>query len=301
MTIKFYCPNCDSIIAFGSKHAGKRARCINCGQIFIIPSKDDEKPQAIAPEPEEKGDPVPGFCRAVFLDSSKIFFNRDNATPLVFVVAVVCFKFFLSNSCCGFPISIIVWGWLFGFYLNIIYETAFGIDNLPEISLGSSVTFLWYVIKPFLVFFFTMFLVQLPLIIALFLLKNKGLSFHNMWQAHTSLNLLLQTLCIFGLSLFPMAILTTAVGQDFTLLRPDYILAPIFKAPVPYIAITALLVAAAVLAMHTTQFFKAPYEKVDFALTAAYLGLNLAVQIIAIFAMRSIGLFYRHYSCYMKW
>ncbi len=297
MTIKFYCPNCDALIAFDSKHTGKRARCLTCGQIFIIPSKDDEKPKKIKPKPE-RTDPIPGFYHAVFIDTWKIFINPQNATSLVFVIAVVCFKFFLARElCCSRLASLIVWGWLLGFYLNIIYETAFEIDTLPEIYLGTSITFLWYIIKPFAIFFFTMAVAQLPFIIALALLKDKGLTPANMWDAHTRLHLLLQALFIFGLFLFPIAVLTAAVGQDFTmLLRPDYLIAPIFKAFGPYLVAVALLVLASVLKMQTAQ-----YDQLPFTALASRLGLNLAVQLLAIIAMRSIGLFYRHYSCHLRW
>ncbi len=297
MTIKFYCPNCDAIIAFDSKHAGKRARCLTCGQIFIIPHKDDEIPQKIKAEPEPKGEPIPGFYHAVFINSWKIFFDPQNATSLMFVIAIVCFKFFLAKACCMNYISfVVIWGWLLGFYLNIIYETAFEIDKLPEIYLGTSVALLWYIIKPFFIFLYTMFIVQLPFIIALALLEDKGLTYENMWQARTGLNLLLQTLFILALFLFPMAILTTAVGKDLTLLRPDYILAPILRAFIPYLTVVVLLVAASLLETQTRQF-----ENSTFAITAGNLALNLAVQVTAIIAMRSIGLFYRHYSCYLKW
>jgi len=298
MTIKFYCPNCDALIAFDSKHKGKRARCLTCGQIFIIPQKNDEIPQKIKPEPEYKGEPVPGFYHAVFIDSWKIFFDPQNATPLVFVIAVVCFKFFFAKApCCMNYLSFVVtWGWLLGFYLNIIYETAFEIDKLPEIYLGTSHTLLWYIIKPFFIFLYTMFIVQLPFIIALALLEDKGLTYENIWQTGIGLHSILQLLLILGLFLFPMAILTTAVGKDLTLLRPDYILAPVFKAFMPYLTVVALLVAASLLQTRTRQL-----EDPAFAITAANLALNLAVQIIAVIAMRSIGLFYRHYSCYLKW
>ncbi|GAG37670.1 unnamed protein product, partial [marine sediment metagenome] len=212
--------------------------------------------------------------------------------------AAVCFKFFLATGiCCVNYISfVIVWGWLLGFYLNIIYETAFEIDKLPEIYLGTSITFLWHILKPFLIFFFTMTVVQLPFITALMLLKDKGLTYQNMWQPELGLPLLLQILFILGLFLFPMAILTTAVGKDITLLRPDYLVAPILKAFIPYLTVVALLVAACLLETRTSQF-----ESSTFAITAANLALNLAVQAIAIIAMRSIGLFYRHYSCHLPW
>ena len=297
MTIQFYCPSCDALIAFDSKHCEKRARCTTCGQIFIIPSKDNEKAQKVELQ-IEKGEPVPGFYRAVFVNSWKLFIDPQNITPLAFVIAVVSFKFFLAGAICGcgYITFYIVWGWLFGFYLNIIYETAFGIDKLPEIYLGTSITFLWYVVKPFLIFFVTMAVVQIPFIIALMLLADKGVTYENMWEAHTGLHLLLQVLFISGLFLFPMAILTVAVGRDLTMLRPDYILTPVFRAFKPYLVVAALLVAAGALEMQTVQ-----YDHSALGITAGRLALNLAVQLIAIIAMRSIGLFYRHYSCHLPW
>jgi ribosomal protein S27E len=296
MTIQFECPNCDSLIAFDDKHAGKRARCLTCGQILIIPSKDGEKPKKVKHK-VEKSEPDPGFYRAVFVDVWKLFNDPENATSLVFVAAVVCFKFFLFPAmCCGYISFFIIWGWLLGFYLNIIYETAFGLDKLPEIYLGTSITFLWYIIKPFLIFFCTMAAVQLPFIIALSLLADKGIIYENLWHTHTGYYLLLQLLFILGLFLFPMAILTTAIAQTFTMLRPDYILLPVLRAPVPYIIAVALLVAACFLEMQTAQ-----YDYSGFVITAGRLGLNLAVQVIAIIAMRAIGLFYRHYTCYLRW
>jgi hypothetical protein len=307
MTVKFYCPNCDAIIAFDSKYAGKRARCLTCGQIFIIPHKDDETPQKIKAEPEYKGEPIPGFYHAVFIDSWKIFFDPQNATSLVFVVAVVCFKFFFflffleKTFYMNYILFVVVWGWLLAFYLNIIYETAFEIDQLPQIQLSASdflgvTALVWYIIKPFLIFLYTMFIVQLPFIIALALLEDKGVTYENMWQDRTDIPLLLQALFIFGLFLFPMAILTTAVGRDLTLLRPDYLVVPILKAFIPYLTVVALLVAASLLQTRIKQF-----EDPALAITATNLALNLAVQVVAIIAMRSIGLFFRHYSCRFRW
>jgi hypothetical protein len=71
---------------------------------------------------------------------------------------------------------------------------------------------------------------------------------------------------------------------------------PIFKAFIPYLTVVALLVAACLLETQTKQF-----KGSTFAITVGNLALNLAVQLIAIIAMRSIGLFYRHYSCRFRW
>jgi hypothetical protein len=300
MTIKFNCPYCNALIAFPDKHAGKRARCQTCQQLFFIPSKDDEKPKKFKTEEIETAEPVPGFYRAVFIDNWKLFIVRENVTSLAFIVAAICFNFFLARAICcvNYITFAVVWGWLLGFYLNIIYETAFEIDILPQIYFGEGIAFFFNIIKPFLIFSSTMAVAQAPFIIAWMLLKDKGITTENMWQAEFGLRLLLQVLFILGLFLFPMAILTTAVGKDLTiLLRPDYIVLTILRAFGPYLIIVALLAAACILQMQTSQY----QAHIPIVTNAARLTLNLAVQVIAIIAMRAIGLFYRHYSCHLPW
>lgn len=293
MTIQFNCPKCDALIAFAYKHAGKRARCLTCGELFIIPAKDGDKPQKIEPK-IQKAEPVPGFYRAVLVDSWRLFVGPQNSTSLAFVIAAVCFRFFLGTGiCCVNYISfVVVWGWLLGFYLNIIYETAYDIDNLPAIYLGTSITFIWYIVKPLAVFLFTIAVVEIPFIVALAILKSPDPAAQNSWPVE----IVLHALFVFGLFLFPAAILTMAVGKDFTLLRPDYVLAPIVREFRPYLVVAGLLIAAVVVEMQTQQ-----YTGQDVPIAAGHLMLNLAVQVVAIIAMRSIGLFYRHYSCCFAW
>lgn len=88
-----------------------------------------------------------------------------------------------------------------------------------------------------------------------------------------------------------------AVGQDMTLLRPDYMIEAICKEFVPYIITVILLVITAILEMNAPVFSAGDSP----ARIGAGFVLNLGVQVAAIIAMRSIGLFYRHYNCYMKW
>lgn len=298
MTIEFNCPHCGALIAFDGKYAGRRVKCLTCGQRCIIPSKSLEKAEKIAPEPEPKGDPIPGFYRALFIDSWKLFVDPRNATTLIFVAAVVCFKFFLPQICCvNYVTWFLVWGWLFGFYKNIIYDTAYDEDQLPQIEVGTSATFLWYALEPFLVFGFTLFLVELPVILILAFGQRHGVTIHDIRSGDAPIYLLLRILPIAGLSVFPAAILTTAVGKDFLLLRPDYLIAPIVRVFVPYAITAALMALTCFMAFHAT-----PYDvDADLAATAARLAFNLAVQVVAIVTMRSIGLLYRHYSCYFKW
>ena len=108
---------------------------------------------------------------------------------------------------------------------------------------------------------------------------------------------ILYVLFFAGLFLFPIAILTVAVGKDLMMLRPDYFFIPIFRAFRPYLVTAVLLAAAAMLQMFAKQYS----SQFSTTATAGYLLLNLAVQVIALIAMSSIGLFFRHYSCVLPW
>jgi hypothetical protein len=301
MTIQFYCPSCDSMIAFDDKHAGKRARCTTCGQIFIIPSKDGEKPKKVEHK-VEKAEPDPGFYRAVFVDAWKLFVSWANATGLVFVAAAVCFKFFTGHldysftvgafrfqAPVGFVVSLVAWGCLFWYYIEIINSTAFDVEQLPEVYMGGLFGFVWNIVKSLYVFTIALVIVQLPCIIAIVILRKMAAE----WPV------LLHTLTLVGLFFFPMAILTIAVGKDLTMLRPDYILTPILKVFCPYVVAAGLLIIAWQLQLWTVGYGQLPGRKI--IIVGLHLLANLAVQIIAIIAMRSIGLFYRHYTCHLRW
>jgi len=297
MTVTFNCPNCGSTNTFDREHCGRLGRCEACGQLFIIPMNDNEAPAKYGPE--VAGDrPPPSFYGELFVESWKIFINPANATSLVFVAAVVLFKFFLAEAaCCVNLITYVVaWGWLFGFYLNVIYETAFGTDELPQIYLGTSITFLWYVIKPFFIFVFTMAVVQTPFIITAALLRNR-VTAEDMWKFQSVWHVLVQASFIFGLFLFPAAILTVAVGKDIAMLRPDYLLPAVFKAFGPYIIVVFLLVTTAAVETRTEPLD----TSASVGTNAVYVALNLVVQVLAITAMRAIGLFYRHYNHHFRW
>ena len=294
MTIQFHCPKCGALIAFTDKHAGQSVKCMTCGQRQIIPEKSGQTPQKIEPKVEPEF-PLPGFYRAVFVDSWKIFIDKDNLTTLVFIIAAICFKFFSAGVCCMAIIAYFaVWGYFFGFYLQIIRETAAGENKLPEVEIGTSITFLGYIFKPIFTFVFAVFVVQLPFIIALAFFSDKGATWENIWETKTALNLVLRGLFVAGLFLFPMAILVAAVLEDLPeLLRFDRLFVPVIRAFIPYLVVVGLLAAACFIENNAEQ-----YEWSSTPQIAGIFAINLAVQVVAIIAMRSIGLFYRHYACY---
>jgi hypothetical protein len=170
--------------------------------------------------------------------------------------------------------------------MRIIYSTAFDTEQLPDVHLGGYPRFIWNILKTIYTLFIVLVVLGLPCLIALLITKKMGISSP----------VLLWVLIIGGLFLFPMAILNIAIGKDITMLRPDYLLKPIHRAFGPYLTPAALCIAAAVLAILTRQ-----YSGATLAIKAGWLTANLAIQVIAIIAMRSIGLFHRHYSCHLPW
>ncbi|MHC4559907.1 MAG: hypothetical protein ACYTFW_17390 [Planctomycetota bacterium] len=302
MTIQFNCPNCDALIAFDDKYCGKRARCTTCGQPFIIPSKDKEAPKKIK-LPKEKGEPLPGFYRAVLIDSWKLFTNPKNATGLVFILTVVVFKFFTAGwnfslfiqgnwlsfdfyIPLGWVLRAAAWGCLFWFYTEMIYSTGFDREEMPVVTLGGFYGLIWKIVKSIYTIFIILLVVGMPYIIAFLILKKM--------QIQSPVFLYISMLG--GLFLLPMAILTVAVGKELTMLRYDYLLIPIFRAFTPYLVTVVLLGVAVIVQIQTKQ-----YAHQDQMKATGYLLLNFALQAVFVIAMRSVGLFYRHYSCHLSW
>jgi len=302
MTIQFNCPNCNAVIAFADKHCGKRAICTTCGQRLIIPSGDREKSRKIR-APREEAKPLGGFYRAVFVDSFKLFTNSENTTGLAFIATVVCLKFFTARLNYtltipgraftfdfplpfGWIIRISAWGFLFWYYMEIIYSTAYDTEKLPDVVVGGFYGLIWRIVKSVYIFLIMLFVVELPFFVTALILSI----------IEVKLPVLLYVLMFSGLFLFPVAILTAAVGKDLAMLRPDYLLIPIFGAFRPYFITAVLLGATAVL-----QFFAGQYSGQSAMVAAGLLLLNLVVQVFALIAMRSIGLFFRHYSCLLPW
>ena len=302
MTIRFNCPSCNELIAFADKYSGKRAHCASCSQQFIIPSADKEKLKKIK-SPKEKGEPLPGFYGAVFTGNLQLFTNQENITGLVFIAVAVCVKFFMAGMnytvtipgkayVFNFPIPIghvlhvAAWGFLFWYYMKIIYSIAYEQGKLPDVIVGGFNGLVWRIVKSVYTFIVILLVVELPYFIAALISSRMD----------AELPLLLNALMFAGLFLFPIAILSAAVGKDLTLLRPDYFLVTISRAFMPYLVTAILLGAAVVLQMYASQ-----YSGQSQTAVMGHLLLNLAVQVIALVAMRSIGLFFRHYSCMLPW
>lgn len=300
MKIKFYCPNCNTQIDSDSNRSGMRSKCTVCGQFLIIPSENNAKAQRINPEEFQ---PVKGFYRSVFLESWEIFTRPASATGLVFVIAAVCFKFFIGHVDYSFTmgefrfpgflgqvVTVAAWGCFFWYYMEIIRSTAFDLNELPEAEIGSIFGFIWNVIKSIYIFAVALLIVELPCIIVMIVFNKVGISFAVLYQI----------LALCGLFIFPMVILAISVSRDITsMVRPDYILGPMIRAFKPYLVSSALFLLAFYLQLKVVD-----YEQVINSgkiIVGLHLSANIAVQVLAIIAMRSIGLLYRHYGCYFPY
>ena len=298
MTIRFNCPNCDELIAFADKHSGKQARCASCRQRFIIPSQDKETPKKIEP-PAEKAEPVPGFYRAVLIDSWKLFFKPKNATGLVFVIAAVCFKFFTGHTDYSFtmgyfrvqaPVGLIVtlsaWGCLFWYYMEIICTTANETDELPDVDMGGFFGFIWNIIKSLSIFSIGLLAALVPSILFALITGSTGIIPH--------------ALSLVGLFAFPMVVLIFSTAPEILMVfRQDYIYKPMAKAFWPYLLVAGLFLLTWELQMETVGYGSLIGS--GHFVIGLHLLANLAVQALSIIVMRSIGLFYRHYSCHFPW
>lgn len=304
MTIRFNCPKCGNLIAFADKYQGKRAHCTNCSQGFVIPSPGQEKARKVKKikAEVEKGESLPGFYNALFADSWQLF-SLKNATGLVFILVAVCFKFFIEERNfsifitgesltfdiyvpMGYALSAAAWGFLFWYYMEIIYATAYDQDKLPDVVVGGFYSFIWLIAKSLYTLFVILLVAGLPYIITYLVLKKTG----------ADSPILLNGFFILGVFLLPMAILTAAVGRDLTMLRPDYFFVPIFKAFGPYLTIVLIFGAAVFVQIHAHQ-----YENQGSRAALGYLMLNFAVHAIMLLAMRGLGLFFRHFNSHFTW
>ena len=187
-TITFHCPKCKSLCAFSGRFAGRQCRCLKCGQFMLVPTEDGGKPEKLEISCDT-GQPLPGFYKAVFIDSWKVFLRFKSLTLLIFIAAVICAKFFFGHLnffleiggqkvfafYFGTLTKFLVWGSLFFCYMEIICSTAYDMEELPEIYMGGIFGFLWTIAKSAYTFLIALLIVELPCIIAIGIFKAVGI------------------------------------------------------------------------------------------------------------------------------
>lgn len=302
MTITFDCPKCGGICAFGDQRIGKRARCTRCNERFIIPSEDGGKAERVKVVYQEDG-PTSGFYHALFKENRKIFANSSTFTALVFIAVVTAVRFFTAQNFYitisfmlgsmtfyvpfDYIMELLTYGCLFWYYMDVIYSTAFGADALPLIYFRGLVTFVCNIIRSLYIFFIISCMTMLGLIIVIVISENYDL--HLVW--------LYYVLAVVGLFIFPAPLLVVSVGKDISLLlNPKNFFEPIRKAIKPYLLIAILLTAAVAVQYKSARNFRVVEPGLSVII---HLLANIASAFFAVFVSRAIGLFGRHYSCYL--
>ncbi|MBN2376519.1 MAG: hypothetical protein JXD22_08965 [Sedimentisphaerales bacterium] len=210
----------------------------------------------------------------------------------------------IASSCCcaGFLIKWGCVGCLCSFMFNIITETAEGCDELPYLdSLMEAITNPWtQIIVPLTNFLGALFYGTLPSLIAFLIYSLITKDFE---VSNQTVQLIFSVLSLGGLFFWPMVALILAYDQLLLLLRPDIIFRSIIAIWKPYlIAWVALLIVFGVLFFGQSNLPN--FQDVGFELTPkvfGYVGVQLVCLIVFIYAMRVIGLLYRHFDDRLSW
>lgn len=302
-TITFNCPSCGYLCAFKDVYAGRRAKCLRCNQVFVIPDSDGQKAKKVIP-PKEYDEPLPGYYEAVLKNSWRAIFNFQSLPVLIFIVFLTVVKFYTFHMNYAIPffsiviylpigwiIAFFVYGGLFWCYAEIVCATAFDVEALPEISFGEGIIgYIATAFKTLYSFAMALFIVLLPAIVFIYIFRVAGI--HNKFA--------IIPFYVLAAFLFPMALMIVTISRDLMLLaRPVYFFTPIKKAFRHYLFLTALFLFA--LFLHDiSPIYKDVINRNTGVIYANILA-AIAIQIPAIVSMRAAGLFYRHFACYFKW
>ena len=332
----FRCPNCNGIIKTtrltkesGTGESLSNAATNQTGTESVVDEKQlwpgvrEYKKQSIPPEASrseiqgkvtdadeyetatEGYEPNKAFRRDLLRFITPIQSTGELPTFICLVILFVAWPYLeIASSCCcaGFLIKWACAGCLCSFMFNIITETAEGCDELPYLgSLMEALMNPWtQIIVPLTNFLAALFYGTMPSIVVFFIYS---IITNDIEITNQTIRLLLSGLSIGGLFFWPMVALILAYDQIILLLRPDIIFRSIVAIWKPYlIAWVALLIAFGVLFFEQSSLPN--FQDVGFELTPkvfGYVGVQLVCLIVFIYAMRVIGLLYRHFDNRLEW
>lgn len=319
-TITFHCPKCKSLCAFPDRFAGKQCRCLKCGQFLIIPSNDDEKPQIIKIS-YDKGEPLPGFYKAVFKKSLKAIFHPDSVPMLIFILILttcwyclaslnfwftICFQSCISIYLpIGYFFTFICWGLILACFYEIVYMTSIDQEHLPglrdiflpEGDLVETIIRCYGIIA--LIFksaykaIICVFVTAIPLIISLVIMSFTG-------KTLALINWLLLAICFF---FFPAVYLNFTLEQTIvSIARLDraWRIITSTKQHYVFLAFSLIIPLLIILAIFIYRIMAEPGQ-IKGSVWLFLCIVTIASQFFMILSMRILGLFDRHFrNCYLK-
>jgi hypothetical protein len=299
--LSFNCPKCNRFCAVVEDYAGHRVRCTHCNCRFIVPAQQGDKAQRYN---ESALPPLPEFYREVFVRSWKILFVKDSVAGLVFCIAMTCFQFFLGNLDYSFtmgafrPPLIIGWitqfftlGGLFWYFFQTIGSTILYPESLPELDIGFGFEYFGGLFKSLFLFLNSLLLTAIPSLAVSAVLESLGFAYFGLKIIMLILSCLLLPL---WLGLF---------GCDFPIwitFRVDVLIRTLIKTVKPYLAsafVTELIFFGWLVSLLTFSTI----ENLSLLEKSLYLAFRIVMVILMLFAMRTIGLYYRHYKPACPW
>ena len=300
-TVTFDCPGCGNLCAFAARHAGRQAHCLRCGTHFIVPDRDGARVRRIE-DPSQAKEPMPGFFYSLVRRTPGALATRSSLTMLVFLSALVCFRFFLANAdfsaaLPGFALVLpigwvaiaVTWGLQLWGYMEIIGTTFLDVDEMSSEELGGTWGFLAAVFKNLYLFVSAMLSAMLPFILLAALLRSL--------QVPPKITYPIPWL---GLTLLPMILLILGTGADWYWVFNVWAHAKIIRRALgAYLTVLLLLLAAGLLQVFTRQYGQLTDKTA--AIRWLHLAGNLAAMLVSVIAMRAIGLFGRHCADLLPW
>ena len=225
----------------------------------------------------------------------------------IFIILIVLslFLVFPVFGALVFVGKILVTGYFYAYMFAIIVETAAGQDELPDMP---GVTSIWEdVLRPFFLVIASGLYAFLPAIIVLIiyivrLVKSGGDTpdQRDIMEAIMAVPILL-VLFIGGLFVWPMIMLGLALSESLSVVRPDLVIRSIIGTIGPYIVCcVCILLSWVAWVWAEGSFVKNADGSLGTLLIAGLLS-QIGGLCIWIYAMRAMGLLYRHYKHRLAW
>ncbi|GEM_PF-2114801 len=252
-------------------------------------------------------------------------------TLVIMVILFVAWPFLnmFSFFCClDWLIQLSLLGCFCTFFAEIVTETARGGDQLPYFgSISAALDNFWSeIVVPTLNFIFAVLYCQIPAILGGIILQvllpptevsesiRNGVADPNavvilagetgpVW--HPAAEAILTALIVVGMFFLPMVILILAFDKVQLLIRPDLIWEAIRRILKPYLlGWISILIGGCILWLTSSllpeQEFQ-EYARVNYVHLALVGVLLLVDLLVFIYAMRVVGLLYRHYEHLLPW
>ncbi|WP_339687876.1 hypothetical protein [Gimesia maris] len=336
MTIKISCGICGKNYKVQDEAAGKKLRCKECGETIKIPELEAEfgdgddfsKLLDDAVEEEAKARTIRRPVRKPMVKAEKYDGDEDGPVTAkkennytqdlvqtflflldpgnLFTFVLICMLLFAKDIILPFAAilgligQLIILGWYSNYRFSVIYESATGRKELPELSPEEGFFF------PMLQWIATWFMVHFPAMLFLAYAVNfEGFLLLKIFMIgvdHEALTDLLTggqiailiSLYSAGLFFWPILALCVAVGGFETVLRIDLMLLTILK------SFAAYFFTAGAMFVSTVVYFFTAYISAQHGIVVVIFMIPVLLY-LEIVALRMIGLYYHHFKKQFAW